>query len=70
MNKILFLLPFTLLFSCQPRFEEEITIAEIEGHIAFLASDELKGRYPGTPEDQELAEYIADEFKKAGLTSL
>ncbi len=68
MKRILFLLPLTLLFSCQRGFEEEITIAEIEDHIAFLASDELKGRYPGTPEDQELAEYLSDEFKKAGLT--
>jgi aminopeptidase YwaD len=62
---IFFLLP--LLISCQARFEEEITTREIEEHIAYLASDELKGRYPGTPEDQELSEYIADEFKNAGL---
>jgi len=62
---IFFLLP--LLISCQPRFDEEITQHEIEGHIAYLASEELKGRYPGTPEDQELTEYIADEFRTAGL---
>ncbi len=67
MKKILFLLPLSVLISCQPKFEEEITVPEIEGHIAFLASDELKGRYPGTPEDLQLAEYLADEFKKAGL---
>lgn len=67
MKKILFLLSFSLLISCQPRFEEEITIPEIEEHIAFMASDELKGRYPGTPEDQQLAKYLATEFKKAGL---
>ena len=67
MKKILFLLPLSLLISCQPKFEEEITVPEIEGHIAFLASDELKGRYPGTTEDQQLSEYLADEFKKAGL---
>jgi hypothetical protein len=62
---IFLLLP--LLISCQARFEQEITPQEIEEHIAYLASDELKGRYPGTPEDQELSEYIADEFRKAGL---
>ncbi len=67
MKKILFLLPLSLLISCQPKFEEEITVPEIEGHIAFMASDELKGRYPGTPEDLQLAEYLADEFKNAGL---
>ena len=32
-----------------------------------MASDELKGRYPGTPEDEQLARYLASEFKKAGL---
>ena len=67
MKKILFLLPLSLLFSCQPKFEEEVTIPEIEEHIAFLASDELKGRYPGTTEDLEMAGYLASEFKKAGL---
>lgn len=57
---------FTIL-SCQPRIETEITTSEIENHISYLASDELKGRYPGTPEDHLLSEYIASEFKKAGL---
>lgn len=67
MNKVYILFLISLLFSCQPSFDEEITIEEIEGHIAFLASEELKGRYPGTPEDQELSEYIASEFRNAGL---
>ena len=67
MKKILFLLPFSLLISCQPKFETEITTPEIEGHIAFMASEELKGRYPGTAEDVELAEYLSSELKKAGL---
>lgn len=67
MKNILFLVPLALLISCQPRYEAEITVAEIEEHIAYLASDELKGRYPGTPEDVQMAEYLAGEFKKAGL---
>jgi len=67
MKKILFLLPLSLLFSCQPKFEKEITVPEIQEHIAFMASDELKGRYPGTAEDLQLTEYLATEFKKAGL---
>ncbi|MCK5135060.1 MAG: M28 family peptidase [Bacteroidales bacterium] len=56
-----------VLISCQPRFEKEITVYEIEEHISFLASDELKGRYPGTPEDELLSAYIASQFKQAGL---
>ena len=33
----------------------------------FLASDELKGRKPGTPEIDKAAEFIAKEFKTSGL---
>jgi len=65
-TSILLLISVTV-FSCKPRFEKEITSLELEEHIAFLASDELKGRYPGTPEDILLGEYIASEFRKAGL---
>jgi hypothetical protein len=67
MRNILLLFSLSLLFSCQPRFNEEITVAEIEDHIAFLASEKMKGRYPGTPEDRQMAVYLANEFKKAGL---
>jgi Peptidase family M28/PDZ domain/PA domain len=67
MNKILFIFLLPLLFSCQPKFEEAITIPEIEGHLSYMATEELKGRYPGTPEDAKLADYLAAEFKQAGL---
>jgi hypothetical protein len=67
MNKIPLLLMATVLFSCSPKFEKEITVPEIEAHITYLASDELKGRYPGTPEDLLVAQYITEEFKKEGL---
>jgi hypothetical protein len=36
-------------------------------HIRVLASPELKGRRTGTPECDRAAEYIAQQFKKAGL---
>src|SRR5688572_1337881 len=36
-------------------------------HVAFLASDAMKGRDTGTPEHRKAAEYIADQFKRAGL---
>lgn len=47
-----------------------ITAAEIEAHLAFLASDSLKGRYPGTSEDQILVDYIIDEYQRTGLSLL
>lgn len=38
-----------------------------EGHIAYLASDELGGRGVGTPGIDLAAEYVAGEFKEIGL---
>jgi len=35
--------------------------------VAFLADDRLKGRETGSPEHREAAEYIARQFKDAGL---
>ncbi|UCE94043.1 MAG: M28 family peptidase [Flavobacteriaceae bacterium] len=37
---------------------------DIEGHIYFLASDELKGRQTGTPELDIAAAYIANNLRK------
>jgi len=64
---IIFLWVSLCIASCAPRFEKEITQDEIEDHIAFLASDGLKGRYPGTAEDEVLTRYIAGQLKRAGL---
>ena len=36
----------------------------------FLAADDLRGRKPGTPEIDKAADFIANEFKKAGLKNL
>ena len=38
--------------------------------VSILASDSLKGRLTGTPENLMAADFIADEFKKAGLNSV
>jgi aminopeptidase YwaD len=48
----------------------DITSFEIQDHINFLASDELKGRFTGTPEADKAAQYIADEFKQYGIQPL
>jgi aminopeptidase YwaD len=65
----LFLL-IAILFSSKALFAQynpEITTADLQKQIGFLASDSLKGRKPGTPEDAVTAAYIRDCFKKAGL---
>jgi len=45
----------------------EITPQELQTHIKFLASDELKGRRAGEEGNKIAAEYIANEFQKYGL---
>ncbi len=37
---------------------------------SFLASDEMRGRKTGTPEIDKAADFISEEFKKAGLKTL
>jgi len=48
----------------------EISEQEIYDHIAYLASDELEGRKPGTPTGDQAADYIADHFKQLGFELL
>jgi len=65
---IILLFASVLVFSCSGLQEDPaVTAAELSRHLGILASDSLKGRYPGTEEDGIAAEYIAREFRKAGL---
>ena len=43
---------------------ETVSKSNIEGHIYFLASDELKGRETGTPEIDIAASYLANSFRR------
>jgi hypothetical protein len=45
----------------------EISADRIKADVAYLASDRLEGRAPGTRGELLATEYIAGEFKKAGL---
>lgn len=56
-----FLLTFFLSFS------QEISEKNLRKHVAYLASDKLEGRGTGTPAERKAADYIAKQFKKAGL---
>jgi len=65
----LFLAP--LLLSAQdgdplPDPDPEITAAELEHHVRFLASDELRGREAGTPDAVRAARYLARALEQAG----
>jgi aminopeptidase YwaD len=49
--------------------DTRISAERIAHHIAFLASDKLKGRRAGTPESYQAARYIAEQFRQYGLSS-
>lgn len=45
----------------------EISADRIKSAVAYLASDQVEGRGPGTNGEVLATEYLADEFEKAGL---
>jgi hypothetical protein len=59
-----------LLTACQVKkpVNPEITVPELQEHIDYLASDELKGRYPGSKGSREAIRYMQNEFTRAGLS--
>jgi len=66
------LIIFVFLTSCinAQQINKDITKDELYHHIHFLASDSLKGRFPGTAEDKVAANYIAKNFKNSNLELL
>ena len=54
----------------QPDQAPEISAERIKAGVEFLASDRLEGRGPGTRGEILATEYLAEEFKKAGLKPL
>ncbi|GMU24874.1 MAG: hypothetical protein AMXMBFR13_49450 [Phycisphaerae bacterium] len=56
-----------LLLSTLPAWSQDIEGSRFLEHVSYLASDELGGRGVGTPGIDQAAEYIADQFRKAGL---
>lgn len=65
------LLPALLLASCggagSAGLSPDIRPDDIRSHIAFLASDSLRGRETGTAGSARAANYIADRFRDFGL---
>lgn len=57
-----------LLMAAQHIAAQEVSEKTLKKHVSYLASDKLKGRGTGTPEEKMAAEYIAKQFKKIGLT--
>ncbi|WP_338870658.1 M20/M25/M40 family metallo-hydrolase [Spirosoma sp. SC4-14] len=61
---------FVLLTLAYPLFAQQPTARQITRHINNLASDKMKGRGTGSPENAKAARYIVRHFKKYGLTPL
>jgi len=75
MTKIIKGLIFTFIClipigGCRAQNSAAITSGELRKHVEYLASQELAGRYPGTPGDLMAAIYIRNCFREYGLTQL
>jgi hypothetical protein len=62
----LFIIQFVVIASFAQ--QQSISVESIRTNLSWLASDSLKGRFPGTVEDVVTASFIKNKFKKAGLS--
>lgn len=69
-----FFLPLILfsngLFAQKTKKEQKRVIDNLQNHVKYLADDKLEGRRTGTNGERLAAEYIATQFKTAGLTPM
>ncbi len=59
-----------LLGTLVASYAQKISAEQIQKHIYFLASDELKGRGTATDDEKKAADYIAKKFKEYKLESI
>ena len=67
MRKLVLIVGVILVGASAAALAPEIEPDQLLAHIKFLSSDELKGRANGSPELERAADYIAAQFKNAGL---
>jgi Zn-dependent M28 family amino/carboxypeptidase len=72
MLKKFFLLLFVVanLIACAQKQDDIINANEVKRIESVLASNDMRGRRAGTADIDKAANFIADEFKKAGLEPL
>ncbi len=73
LRKLYFLLFFALVACTSARNTIGTSLEEtnqLQTHVNFLASDSLKGRFPGTPESDIAAKYIRDQLLHFGYQPL
>lgn len=66
MKNSVFAIFLLLIISCQQKTED---VSKIKEDVSFLADDKLEGRQTGTEGEKKAAEFIANRFKKMGLTA-
>jgi len=57
----------TALLSSAPQVNSDLSASRYLEHVKYLASDDMKGRASGSPELDKAADYIASQFRSAGL---
>lgn len=67
---ILILLLGTSFSGNAQELENAITMPQVEAHLRFLASDELRGRKTGEIGNWTAARYIAEQFRAFGVRSI
>ena len=60
----------TTFFVSAQKAEEVIIAKEVDRIERILSADEMRGRKAFTPDADKAADFIADEFKKAGLQTI
>lgn len=65
----LFFLIFFLAFA-EGFSQTEITEKELENHIQFLTADSLAGRFPGTKANEQVVNYLVNDFKSNDISTL
>jgi Zn-dependent M28 family amino/carboxypeptidase len=55
------------IYSVAQKTSPAVQLKEVERVLNFLSTDEMRGRKAGTPDIEKAADFIAAEFKKAGL---
>lgn len=67
---IIFLISVNFISAQKNWKDPQITAKDIKAHIFYISSDDFKGRFTGTAEEKLVGDYIAGQFKVAGLVPL
>jgi hypothetical protein len=67
---LLFLILITVSNAQKKWSDPTISVKDLKAHLFYLASDDMKGRFSGSPEERIAADYIRNQFESYGLEPL